>query len=83
MTAKASFTITGASGIIVPLSAVASGEDGQAFVFVVAGGKVHKRQVTLGMRNDADAQALSGLQAGEMVAISNVEALQDGMEVAQ
>ena len=83
MTAKASFTITGATGIMVPLSAVASGEDGQAFVFVVAGGKVHKRQVTLGMRNDADAQALSGLQAGEMVATSNVEALQDGMEVAQ
>jgi hypothetical protein len=35
------------------------------------------------MRNDADAQALSGLQAGEMVATSNVEALQDGMEVAE
>jgi RND family efflux transporter MFP subunit len=83
MTAKASFTITGAPGIIVPLSAVASGEDGQAFVFVVTGGKVHKTQVTLGMRNDADAQALSGLQAGEMVATSNVEALQDGMEVAE
>jgi RND family efflux transporter MFP subunit len=83
MTAKASFTLNSAQGIIIPLSAVATGEDGQAFVFVVSGGTVHKRLVTLGMKNDTAAQALSGLQAGEIVATSNVDALQDGMGVAQ
>jgi len=83
MTAKASFALTGAAGIMVPLSAISSGEDGRAFFFVVEGGKVHKRQATLGMRNDSSVQVLSGLAAGEIVAVSNVEALQDGMEVAQ
>jgi RND family efflux transporter MFP subunit len=83
MTAKAAFTLTGARGILAPLSAIDSGEDGQAFVFEVSGGKVHKKQVTLGMRNGSNVQVLSGLAAGETVAVSNVEALQDGMEVAQ
>ncbi len=83
MTAKASFTLAGSPGILVPLPAIGSGEDGQAFLFVVQGGKVHKRQVTLGMRNDSSVQVLSGLASGEVVAVSNVDALQDGMEVAQ
>ena len=47
------------------------------------GGSVHRRQVTLGMKNDTDVQVLSGLQAGDVVATSNVDALQDGMGVAQ
>ncbi|HVP18855.1 MAG TPA: efflux RND transporter periplasmic adaptor subunit [Spirochaetia bacterium] len=83
MTAKASFTLTGASGTIAPLAAVDAGEDGQAFVYLVAGGKVHKTQVVLGMRNATDVQVLSGLAPGDTVAISNIASLQDGMEVAQ
>ncbi len=83
MTAKASFALNSAQGVLIPLSAVASGEDGQAFVFVVFAGTVHKRAVTLGMRNDTEVLVLSGLQAGETVATSNVDALQDGMGVAQ
>ncbi len=83
MTAKASFTLTGSQGIIAPLAAVGGGEDGQSFVFVVSGGKVHSKPVTLGMRNGGEIQVLSGLTAGETVATSNVGSLQDGMEVAQ
>jgi HlyD family secretion protein len=83
MTAKASFALNSVQGILIPQSAVGAGEDGQAFVFVVSGGSVHKRAVTLGMRDDTDVQVLSGLQAGESVATSNVDALQDGMGVAQ
>jgi len=83
MTAKASFALNSVQGIRIPLSAISSGEDGQAFVFVVSGGTVHKRAVTLGMKNDTDAQVISGLQAGELVATTNVDALQDGMGVAQ
>ncbi len=83
MTAKTSFTLNAAQGITIPLAAIGSGEDGQAFVFVVSGGAVHKRPVTLGMKNDTDVQVISGLSAGDVVAISNVDALQDGMEVAQ
>jgi HlyD family secretion protein len=83
MTAKASFALNSVQGIRIPLTAVGSGEDGRAFVFVVSGGAVHRRAVTLGMKNDTDAQVISGLQAGEIVATTNVGALQDGMGVAQ
>ena len=83
MTAKASMTIASSAGIIVPMTAVGDGEDGRAFVFVVSGGKVHKQVVTLGMGNGGEVQVLSGVSSGDTVAISNVAALQDGMEVAQ
>lgn len=83
MTAKASFITTGAPGIIVPLNAVAGNEDGHADVFVMADGRAHKRQVALGPRNDKEVQVLSGITAGELVAVSNVSALLDGMEVAR
>jgi RND family efflux transporter MFP subunit len=83
MTAKASFTLTGSPGLLIPLSAVGDGEDGRAFVFVLNGGRVHKQVVTLGMRNGASAQVLSGLDPSDTIAVSNVAVLQDGMEVAQ
>lgn len=83
MTAKASFVTTATPGIIIPMNAVAGNEDGHADVFVIADGKAHKREVALGPRNDKDVQVISGLSAGEMVAVSNVSALLDGMEVAR
>ncbi len=83
MTAKADFTLTASRAVIAPLAAVDAGEDGQAFVYVVSGGTVHKKQVILGMRNASSVQVLSGLAPGDTVAVSNVEALQDGMEVAE
>jgi HlyD family secretion protein len=83
MTAKASLSLSSVSGIIVPLIAVGSGEDGQSFVFVVTDGKIHRRPVTVGMKDGGEVQVLSGLAAGDVMAVSNVAALQDGMEVAQ
>jgi HlyD family secretion protein len=83
MTAKASFTWTGAQGVLIPLSAVRDNQDGHASIFVLAGGKVHARNVSLGPRNDTDVQVISGLSAPEQVAISNVSALVDGMEVTE
>lgn len=83
MTAKASFTWTGGEGILIPLSAVADSQDGRASVFVVSEGRVHAKNVDLGPRSDSEIQVISGLAASETVAISNVSALVDGMEVAQ
>jgi RND family efflux transporter MFP subunit len=83
MTAKASFTWTGGEGILIPLSAVADSQDGRASVFVVSEGRVHAKNVDLGPRSDSEVQVISGLAASETVAISNVSALVDGMEVAQ
>jgi len=83
MTAKASQEWTSAPGIVVPLSAVTDPRDGAASVFVVSDGRVRRRDVTLGPRNDKEVQVLSGLAAGEVVATSSVSSLLDGMEVTQ
>ncbi|MGO9308638.1 MAG: efflux RND transporter periplasmic adaptor subunit [Spirochaetia bacterium] len=83
MTAKASFTWTSADGIIIPLSAVQDNQNGRASVFVLAEGRVHARNVVLGSRSDSEVQVVSGLSASDPVAISNVSALADGMEVTQ
>jgi len=83
MTAKASMNWTSPPGVVVPLSAVTDPHDGTASVFVVSDGRAHKRDVTLGPRNDSEVQVTSGVAVGEMVATSGVNALLDGMEVAE
>jgi RND family efflux transporter MFP subunit len=83
MTAKASFSWTSASGILIPLSAVQANQDGSSSVFVLAEGRVHAQKVVLGPHSDSEVQVISGLSASETVAISNVSALVDGMEVSQ
>jgi len=82
MTAKASLMWTSAPGVVVPLSAVTDPRDGQASLFVISDGRAHRKDVTLGPRNDTDVQVLSGLSVGEQVAVSSVSSLLDGMEVA-
>ncbi len=83
MTAKASLRLPPDQGIVVPLAAVSTAEDGSASVFVVSEGKVHARAVTVGSRNGGDAQILTGLAEGETVAASNVGVLRNGMAVNQ
>jgi len=83
MTAKASQEWTSGQGIVVPLSAVTDPRDGAASVFIISDGRAHRRDVTLGPRNDTEVQVLSGLASGEMVATSSVSSLLDGVEVAQ
>jgi multidrug efflux pump subunit AcrA (membrane-fusion protein) len=83
MTAKASFTWTGADGIIIPLSAVRDNQDGHASVYVVSDGKAHAHRVALGPRSDSEIQVISGISSSDSVAVSNVSGLVDGMEVAQ
>ena len=83
MTAKASFTWTSSEGILIPLSAVQENQNGGSSVFVLTEGRVHARNVVLGSHNDSEVQVISGLSASETVAISNVSALVDGMEVGQ
>lgn len=82
MTAKASLSLTSSEGVIVPLAALFA-QDGKEFLYVVADGKARKRAVSLGAQSGPEAQVLSGLTAGEAVAVSNVGLLQDGVEVAK
>ncbi len=70
-----------ASGIVVPSSAVVEGS-GTSYVFVIKDGVVSKRLVSIGPRSDTDALILKGLTAGELVAVTNTNALGDNMPVA-
>jgi hypothetical protein len=82
MTAKAALSLASNVGVIVPISAVFT-QEGQNFLYVVADGRARKRAVSLGAKSGPEAQILSGLQAGEAVAVSNVGLLWDGAEVAR
>jgi RND family efflux transporter MFP subunit len=67
--------------IAVPLQAVDQ-ENGQATVDVVGpSGKIESRKVVLGIQTAADAEAISGLQAGEMVVVSDRSGLKAGQAV--
>jgi HlyD family secretion protein len=80
MTAMASFEVGGSGGVMVPLRAVQSAGD-LSYVYVVNDGKVSRRRVTIGLLNSGEAEVTDGLQAGELVAASNVDLLEDGLQV--
>ncbi|MGI6284295.1 efflux RND transporter periplasmic adaptor subunit [Neomoorella humiferrea] len=80
MTARAVFKLTAPEGVVIPLTAVRT-EGGGDYVFVVKEGKVERRPVTLGLRNEDRVMVLKGLEVGEEVAVTNVGVLQDGMAV--
>lgn len=65
---------------LVPTEAVIQeGED--TIVFVVEGGRVHRRIVTLGARERDMVQILQGVVPGEVIAIEPVESLKDNLPV--
>jgi cobalt-zinc-cadmium efflux system membrane fusion protein len=81
-TARVTFTAAaGPPTLAVPLAAVV--RDGtQAFVFVrKPDGSFDRRAVTLGQSDDRFAEVLSGLTAGEPVAVSGAEGLQTAFGV--
>lgn len=80
MTARASIRIISSGGVVIPAAAVRT-DNGQHYVFVVEDGAVERRPVTLGLRNDTEVLVLDGVEAGQRVAVTNVDALQDGMAV--
>ncbi|HUX36985.1 MAG TPA: hypothetical protein VMV44_03715, partial [Rectinemataceae bacterium] len=76
-------TLTSGKGVLVPPAAVTS-EGGKTHVFVVgADGKVSRRDVDIGIGNSDSILVVSGVKAGESVAVSNLGMLQDGVEVGQ
>ena len=71
------------AALAVPSSAVTAGTDGTAHAWVVGGGKLQQRTVTVGLRDEQNdlVEVRSGLQAGDKVVISAVEGLVDGQPV--
>lgn len=72
----------GSAGLMLPSGALYSARAGEGFVFVVDASKTARlRKVRLGETDDEGTMALSGIKAGERVAISGLDRLQDGMRV--
>lgn len=68
-------------GVTVPTGAV-SDQDGRTHVFVCSGGKVHRRNITVGTVDlDGNIQVQSGLQDGDTVVSAGVRYLTDGQKV--
>ncbi len=88
MGARVSFLSTAAptsssapAGVVVPGDAVeASGDTG--VVFVIRGNKVERRAVRLGGSGSAGQTVVSGLTAGERVAIGDLTRLHDGATIS-
>jgi RND family efflux transporter MFP subunit len=66
--------------VLVPAEAVRE-EAGGASVFVLAGGKVERRAVTLGRSAGTSRQVLGGVRDGERVVLSPPGSLKDGAAV--
>jgi multidrug efflux pump subunit AcrA (membrane-fusion protein) len=71
-----------ASAILVPLRAIRA-ESGTSYVFVIRDGRAEKRIVQIGQAEADLVEIKSGIVAGEQVATSNVELLNDGTPVKQ
>jgi RND family efflux transporter MFP subunit len=73
------------SALLLPTSAIrqSQGADSQPFVWRIAGGALEKRNVTLGVVDDAAgvAEVKEGVAAGDRVIIGNVGALGNGAKV--
>ena len=66
--------------VTVPIEALFD-ENGKKYVFVIQGGKVAKTEVKTGALTDTRAQILSGVTAGQEIAIGNLSTLKDGAAV--
>lgn len=68
------------SGVLVPLAAMARGEQGD-YVIVVEKGVAKPRDVTVAIQNETYALVEKGLEAGDTVALQGVQDLADGQRV--
>lgn len=80
--AKAQSAVAAApvSGVLVPADAMqANGDTG--VVFVISENKIERRAVKLGAARSDGVAVIAGLRAGEVIAASQLDQLQDGTEV--
>jgi HlyD family secretion protein len=67
--------------LVVPRAAVSYDKRGQRYVFVYDNGKVHRRNITVGIASASNYEVLSGLAYGERVALPANVRLRNGMDV--
>ena len=66
--------------VLIPEQAVLAEGDG-TYVFIVADGRVERRQIRLGQREAGTVEVLDGLVADETVVRTGLQRLRDGVEV--
>jgi len=66
--------------IVVPRAAVRY-DKGQHYVYVFSGDKIQRRNISVGIASSSDYEVLSGLNAGDKVALAGDTDLRDGMDV--
>ena len=84
MTAKISVRDSRPQRVLtIPAQAVAADAERNPFVWVVdpTTMRASKRSVSLGRFTKSDVEVLEGLETGEMIAVSGVHQLRDGMQV--
>jgi RND family efflux transporter MFP subunit len=71
------------AALAVPGAGVTTATDGSAYSWVVSGGTLHRRAVTVGLRDELNdlVEVRSGLQAGDKLIISAAQGLMDGQPV--
>jgi membrane fusion protein (multidrug efflux system) len=67
--------------LMLPESALVP-EDTKQFVFVVAGQRAHKREITIGRRRPGEVEVLKGVTEDEVVVVDGTLNLHDGTPVA-
>jgi RND family efflux transporter MFP subunit len=80
--AKAAPARTGVPRVVMPKSA-ARVDAGRTIVFVVHGGQVERRAVTLGTEDGGQVEVLSGLADGERVVTDGPATLKDGDRITE
>lgn len=70
------------SALTIPVEALFS-EGGTDFVYAVKDGKLAKVEITVGATTDTEVEVLSGLSAGDTVALSGSTQYMDGMPVRE
>lgn len=68
------------AALTIPVEALFS-EGGTDYVYVVKDGKLDKAEITVGAQTDTEVEVLSGLQEGDVVALSGSTQYTEGMAV--
>ena len=69
------------NALVVPRAAVRY-DNGQHYVFVVGGDKIHRRNITVGIGGAAKYEVVAGLAEGDRVALpADQQELRDGMDI--
>jgi len=80
VSARASIHIRGGAHVAVPNAAVVQ-NNGATYVFVIKDNIAHKTDVVVGLKNDTETEILRGINAGDKVAVTNVNTLFDQMPI--